>query len=86
MRGVALLTDLDQPWVKYVIGPDGSPLNFGDLPSQGPRLLIRRKAIVVAAVRGGLLSFEEVCRRGVSRLWRRATRARQQASSSLMQR
>ena len=75
---MALLTDLNRPWVKYVIGPDGSPLNFGDLPAQGTRL-IRRKAIVVAAVRGGLLSFEEVCRRGVSRLWR-AT-ARQQASS-----
>ena len=50
---MALLTDLNRPWVKYVIGPDGSPLNFGDLPAQGTRL-IRRKAVVVAAVRGGL--------------------------------
>ena len=41
---------------KYVIGPDGSPLTVTDLPSAGTkRWVIRRKAEVVAAVRGGLL-------------------------------
>ncbi len=49
---------------KYVIGPDGSPLTFADLPdSNTRRWVIRRKAIVVAAVRGGLLSLEEACSR-----------------------
>jgi hypothetical protein len=45
---------------KYVIGPDGSPLTIADLPQPGTkRWVIRRKAEVIAAVRGGLLSFEE---------------------------
>ncbi len=49
---------------KYAIGPDGSPLTLADLPdSNTRRWVIRRKAIVVAAVRGGLLSLEEACSR-----------------------
>ena len=49
---------------KYVIGPDGSPLTTADLPSQDTkRWVIRRKAQVVAAVRGGLLSMDDACRR-----------------------
>lgn len=49
---------------KYVIGPDGSPLTIADLPpSDTKRWVIRRKAEVVAAVRGGLLSLEEACQR-----------------------
>jgi hypothetical protein len=49
---------------KYVIGPDGSPLTFADLPdSNTSRWVIRRKAIVVAAVRGGLLTLEDACSR-----------------------
>jgi hypothetical protein len=40
--------------------PDGSPLTIDDLPQPGPiRWTPRRKAEVVAAVRGGLLSLEE---------------------------
>ena len=47
---------------KYVIGPDGAPLTLADLPdSNTQRWVIRRKAQVVAAVRGGLLSLEEAC-------------------------
>jgi hypothetical protein len=47
---------------KYVVGPDGSPLTIADLPAPGTtRWVIRRKAEVVAAVRGGLLSLEEAC-------------------------
>ncbi len=50
--------------VKIVIGPDGSPLSIADLPPPGTRRwVIRRKAEVVAAVRGGLLSLEEACER-----------------------
>jgi len=50
--------------VKFVIGPDGSPLSIADLPRPGTRRwVIRRKAEVVAAVRGGLLSLEEACKR-----------------------
>jgi hypothetical protein len=49
---------------RYVIGPDGSPLAIADLPQPGTeRWVIRRKAEVVAAVRGGLLSLEEACSR-----------------------
>ena len=50
--------------VRYVIGPDGSPLTVADLPpKETKRWVIRRKAEVVAAVRGGLLSLEEACER-----------------------
>ena len=53
-----------RPTSKYVIGPDGSPLTIADLPEPGTkRWVIRRKALVVAAVRGGLLSLEEACSR-----------------------
>lgn len=49
---------------RYVIGPDGSPLTIADLPSpETKRWVIRRKAEVVAAVRGGLLSLDEACDR-----------------------
>jgi hypothetical protein len=47
-----------------VIGPDGSPLTIADLPAPGTnRWVIRRKARVIAAVRGGLLSLDEACSR-----------------------
>ena len=48
----------------YVIGPDGTPLTIADLPPvTTKRWVIRRKAEVVAAVRGGLLSLESACDR-----------------------
>ena len=47
-----------------VIGPEGTPLTLADLPAPDTvRWVIRRKAEVVAAVRGGLLSLEEACTR-----------------------
>lgn len=47
-----------------VIGPDGQPLCFADLPpANTTRWVIRRKAVVVAAVRGGLLTLEAACER-----------------------
>jgi hypothetical protein len=58
------MTEAQRPRVKYVIGPDGSPLTVADLPPVSTkRWVIRRKAEVVAAVRGGLLSLEEACSR-----------------------
>lgn len=49
---------------KYVIGPTGSPLTVNDLPPPDTlRWVIRRKAEVVAAVRGGLLSLDDACGR-----------------------
>lgn len=58
------MSDTMRPRVKYVIGPDGSPLTVADLPAPSTRRwVIRRKAEVVAAVRGGLLSLEEACSR-----------------------
>ena len=49
---------------KYVIGPTGVPLTLSDLPpANTQRWVIRRKAEVVAAVRGGLLSLDEACKR-----------------------
>ena len=50
--------------LKYVVGPDGSPLTLSDLPPPDvSRWVPRRKAQVVAAVRGGLLTLDEACAR-----------------------
>ena len=47
-----------------VIGPEGTPLTIADLPKPDTvRWVIRRKAEVVAAVRGGLLTLEGACKR-----------------------
>ena len=48
----------------HVIGPLGEPLTLADLPSpKTKRWVIRRKAEVVAAVNGGLLTIDEVLER-----------------------
>ena len=50
--------------VSYVVGTDGSPLTLSDLPPPNTkRWVIRRKAQVVIAVKAGLLSLEDACRR-----------------------
>jgi Protein of unknown function (DUF1153) len=47
-----------------VVGPDGRPITLADLPTAGiKRWVTRRKAEVVAAVRGGLLTAEDACER-----------------------
>lgn len=47
-----------------VIGPLGEPLTLESLPPANTRRwVVRRKAEVVAAVNGGLLSVDEVCER-----------------------
>jgi hypothetical protein len=59
-----MMTEQFRPRVRYVVGPDGGPLTIADLPpTTTKRWVIRRKAEVVAAVRGGLLSLEDACRR-----------------------
>ena len=47
-----------------VIGPDGQLLNLGNLPAPGMRRWVaRRKAEVVTAVAGGILSIGDACAR-----------------------
>ena len=47
-----------------VMGPDDRPLTIADLPpTNTKRWVVRRKAVVVAAVRSGLITLEEACRR-----------------------
>jgi len=47
-----------------VIGPLGEPLTLDSLPPVSTtRWVVRRKAEVVAAVAGGLLSVDEACKR-----------------------
>jgi len=49
--------------VASIIGPEGKPMTRDDLPPvTTKRWVIRRKAEVVAAVRGGLISLDEACR------------------------
>ena len=50
--------------VPHVIGPDGERMTLDDLPPAATRRWVpRRKARVVAAVEGGLISREEASRR-----------------------
>jgi Protein of unknown function (DUF1153) len=50
--------------VRRVLAPDGSVLTLADLPQpDAQRWVASRKAIVVAAVRGGLLSMSDACAR-----------------------
>jgi hypothetical protein len=56
--------DYYRPEPKRVIGPNGNSLTVSNLPAPGTkRWVFRVKAEIVAAVRGGLLSLEEACRR-----------------------
>jgi len=49
---------------RVAIGPDGRPLRLEDLPPPDTqRWVMRRKAIVVAGVRAGLISLEQACER-----------------------
>lgn len=52
-------TPVEQP--ESVIGPLGEILTRADLPPPGTRWTPRRKAEVIAAVHGGMMSVEEAC-------------------------
>ena len=55
---------LNQKGEQYVVGPTGTPLTLRDLPpANTDRWVIRRKAEVVAAVRGGLISVDDALAR-----------------------
>lgn len=58
-------TQKPQAEVKNVVmGPAGQPITIDDLPSPNTkRWVVRRKAEVVAAVRAGLISLEDACKR-----------------------
>ena len=48
----------------HVLGPLGEPLTLDKLPAVNTtRWVVRRKAEVVAAVAGGLLTLDEACER-----------------------
>lgn len=56
--------DQDAHTDKQIIGPEGTPLRLADLPPpETKRWVIRRKAEVVAAVHGGLITLDEACQR-----------------------
>lgn len=58
------MTDRRVKRENVVIGPEGTPLTLADLPKPDTvRWVIRRKAEVVAAVRGGLLTLDGACER-----------------------
>lgn len=47
-----------------VVGPDGTPISVADLPPKDTkRWVIKKKAIVVYAVTGGLITINEACKR-----------------------
>ena len=47
---------------QFVIGPQGTPITLGSLPAMPVRRWVAlRKAELVAAVHGGLLSAEQAC-------------------------
>jgi hypothetical protein len=55
------MNPFSRPQVSYVRGADGSALSLSDLPAANShRWVARHKGNVVAAVRGGLISLEDV--------------------------
>ena len=58
------MTKDGNPHQNHAIGPDGTAMTIDDLPPPNTkRWVIRRKAQVVAGVRGGLISLEDACKR-----------------------
>ena len=58
------MTDIEKTRPTKVIGPLGELLTLDMLPApHTTRWVVRRKAEVVAAVNGGLLTIDEVCER-----------------------
>lgn len=53
-----------RPPLAKCVGPDGEEMTIADLPQRDiVRWVIRRKASVVAAVQGGLLTLNDACTR-----------------------
>jgi hypothetical protein len=54
----------DAKHMPYCVGPQGERITLAQMPRAGlKRWTQRDKALVVAAVQGGLLSFSEACSR-----------------------
>jgi len=54
----------ERPRRHYMIGPNGDVVTLADLPpTSTTRWVVRRKAEVVLAVRSGLITLEEACKR-----------------------
>jgi hypothetical protein len=49
--------------MNYVNGPDGQIITINDLPDPKGRWTAKRKAVVIAAVRGGLLTLSDATAR-----------------------
>jgi hypothetical protein len=50
--------------IGFIVGPGGERIARADLPPPGTRRWVpRKKAAVVAAVKGGLITLEEACTR-----------------------
>jgi hypothetical protein len=63
-KAKATMTENQKFRPESVVGPLGEPLAFETLPSpETKRWVARRKAEVVAAVNGGLMTIDEVCER-----------------------
>lgn len=55
---------IERERIASVVAPDGRELTRDDLPPPGvQRWVVRRKAEVVAAVEGGMLSEQDACER-----------------------
>lgn len=53
-----------QASLQSVVGPDGRRLTINDLPPpETRRWVTRRKAEVIAAVRGGLITMDDACKK-----------------------
>src|SRR4051795_3147253 len=64
LRGAPMMTMTSPAPVRRVLAPDGTVLTLTNLPPpDAQRWVASRKAIVVAAVRGGLLSMSDACAR-----------------------
>lgn len=63
-RSVFIMIENQKFRPAVVIGPLGEPLTLDSLPPRDTRRwVVRRKAEVVAAVNGGLLTIDEACER-----------------------
>ena len=64
LRGAPMMLMTSPVPMRPVLAPDGTVLTLTNLPSpDAQRWVASRKAIVVAAVRGGLLSMSDACAR-----------------------
>jgi Protein of unknown function (DUF1153) len=62
--GAAVMQNQRHAPAKGVFGPNGTRLTLGNLPCpDSVRWVASRKAELIAAVRGGLLTLDEACKR-----------------------